>query len=385
MVAGSVMSAAVPGAAAWDIVVGDRFIVAIAAPGPDTVIDAFADAADDATVSIESLVGIVPTGRDDAVESFAIVHWPSSDPSAVTAVVRGGAVVDLASPGGARRFDARGVRPWHLADFETVVAVRLTAAGASLGRLGEAPDTVGHARAVVRASAVEWTAPPTPDAKQTADPADADTVLMLRRRARADDAGDGAPAPDAPSGDHGDRGPLPAEHAAADTILGSGRPPTEISRPAPRIHPDTSAQRVAPAQPHPAAPAPLEPPPPRRDAGADAPGFRVGAGATRRLSAPVLIGRSPLATRLPGASAPELVTVPSPNGVVSATHLALRLEGSRLVAEDLRSTNGTVVRTAAGSRRMRAGESIVVMPGTSLDLGDGTIIEIVSAPAAPPE
>ncbi len=101
----------------------------------------------------------------------------------------------------------------------------------------------------------------------------------------------------------------------------------------------------------------------------------------------MLIGRRPLAPRIPDVhgAAPELVAVPSPRAVVSGTHLELRLEGSRLVATDLRSTNGTIVRSASGSRRMRAGESIVVAPGTSLDLGDDTIIEILPAPAAPPE
>ena len=104
------------------------------------------------------------------------------------------------------------------------------------------------------------------------------------------------------------------------------------------------------------------------------------------ITGPVLIGRRPLAPRIPdpAAPAPELVAVPSPQSVVSGTHLELRLQGTRLIATDLRSTNGTIVRTATGTRRMRAGESIVVAPGTRLDLGDGTIIEILT-PLAPHE
>ena len=73
----------------------------------------------------------------------------------------------------------------------------------------------------------------------------------------------------------------------------------------------------------------------------------------------------------------------SPRSVVSSTHLELRLEGTRLVATDLRSTNGTTVRTAAGVRRLRAGESLVVTPGSSIDLGDDTIIEILPAHGTP--
>src|SRR4029079_7535970 len=86
----------------------------------------------------------------------------------------------------------------------------------------------------------------------------------------------------------------------------------------------------------------------------------------------------------PHGPAPELVTVASPRAVVSGTHLELRVEGTRLVATDWRSQTGTIVRSATGTRRMRAGESIVVAPGTRLDLGDDTIIEILPDPVVPP-
>ena len=181
MVAGTVTSAAVPGARAWDVVVGDRFIAAVAAPAPDPCLAALATAAADGEVTIESLVGLVPLGGSKPVDSFAFVWWPGGDTSEVTAVVRGDAVVDLTSPGGARRFDSRGIRPWHLAEFGAVVGIRVTAAEAPLGRLGEATEQVLHARASLRASAVEWAtvaAPRRPDASA----ADADTILMPRGR-----------------------------------------------------------------------------------------------------------------------------------------------------------------------------------------------------------
>jgi len=76
MVAGTVTSSAVPGASAWDVVVGDRFIVAVAAPSPDMTTSALAAAAADDTVTVEALVGMIPLGGADAVESFAIVWWP---------------------------------------------------------------------------------------------------------------------------------------------------------------------------------------------------------------------------------------------------------------------------------------------------------------------
>jgi len=311
MVAGSVMSAALPGAAAWDIVVGDRFIAAVAAPAPDACTTALAEAASNERVRIEALVGCIPIAPAGPVESFAIVWWPGADPTEITAVVRGDAVVDLTSPGGTRRFDARGIRPWHLAEFADVVSLRVTAADAPLDRLGEAADAVRHARASLRASSIEWASETSPGAVAVAGSVDADTILVPRGR---------MPAPD-------------------------------VRRTTPITLPPVHSHSGGPSEPS---------------------GSATGA---------------PLAPRIPGVAGaiPELVTVASPGAVVSGTHLELRLEGSRLVATDLRSTNGTVVRSPSGSRRMRAGESIVVAPGTSLDLGDDTIVEILLAPAAPAE
>jgi hypothetical protein len=144
---------------------------------------------------------------------------------------------------------------------------------------------------------------------------------------------------------------------------------------------------AASAAPSGAAAVPAAAPSARPTAAPDVPAFRIGGGEPHPVTGPVLIGRRPFASRVPDphGPAPELVTVASPRAVVSGTHLELRVEGTRVVATDLRSTNGTIVRSATGTRRMRAGESIVVAPGTRLDLGDDTIIEILPAPSAPPE
>ena len=430
MVAGSVTSAALPGAAAWDIVVGDRFIAALAAPAPDACSTALADAAGDGRVSVEALVGCIPLGPSDAVESFAIVWWPRPDASDVTAVVRGDAVVDLASPGGTRRFDAHGIRPWHLADFSDVIALRITAADAPLDRLGEAADAVRHPRASLRASSIEWASAPAPPGGAGLAIVDADTILVPRGRqsaavpgsphsaAEIDDADTSLTARPARS-----RPPAVVPSVAAPpVVVPTAVPPVVVApavlppvddalvgrstRPIVLPHaamvadvaieasPSTDARSAAVAQPVVASGESLTASAPHPAVAADAPNapetaqavpvFRIGDGPPRPVTVPVIIGRRPLAPRIPGPAdaAPELVTVPSPQAVVSSTHLELRREGSRLVATDLRSTNGTVVRGPWGVRRMRAGESIVVAPGTSLDLGDDTIVEILHAPAA---
>lgn len=420
MVAGSVTSAALPGAAAWDFIVGDRFIAALAAPASDAATSAFAEAASDANVSIETLVGRIPLGTADTASSFAIVWWPAVGSSDVTAVVRGHAVVDLTSPGGTRRFDAHGIKPWHLAEFADVVGLRITAADAPLDRLGEATDVIGHPRASVRASSIEWASAPA----RIASPAvvDADTILVPRTRQPVLERAAPPFAPIERQADHAD---------GADTALLHGRdrphpamttptvddafvgPPTRpIALPPLPSLPPTPAVPSAPAVPSmsPATDAPTSTGTPAptgsssasataepsvadplasdgAESGSEVPAFRIGDGPPHPVTVPVLIGRRPIAPRIPGFAdtTPELVTVVSPQAVVSGTHLELRLEGSRLVATDLRSTNGTVVLAPTGVRRMRAGESIVVSPGTSLDLGDGTIVEILLAPEALPE
>lgn len=365
MVAGSVTSAAVTGAPAWDVVVGERFIAAIAAPAPDRCSTALADAAADERVGIERLVGLIPTGGADPVDSFAIVWWPDAGSDEVTAVVRGEAVVDLGSPGGVRRFDARGIHPWHLAEFAGVTALRITSAEARLDGLGEGGDAVRHSRASLRASSVEWAAPADrgrADERGQATPrrhSDADTLLLVTP-SRPD-----APDPVATT---------PISVIPEDSMI--LRPGDAPARP----RPDADDADVARA---PAGPVVVEEAAPPTAA----PGFRIGTGPVRGVTGPVLVGRRPLPPRIPDRpDAPvELVTVPSPAGVVSGTHLELRVEGERLVATDLRSTNGTIVRTPLGVRRMRAGESMVVAPGASLDLGDGTIIQIVPSPEGPSE
>ncbi|RXZ46505.1 FHA domain-containing protein [Agromyces fucosus] len=355
MVSGAVSSTAVAGARAWDVIVGDRFIAALVAPAPEPVLAALAEAASDGGLALEALVGIVPSGRVDPIESFGLVWWDEAATTQVTAVVRGDAVVDLASPGGSRRFDARGIRPWHLADFDDVVALRITDAAAPLDRVQAAGEPVVHRRASLRTSSVEWTSEVRqPDAPAPTPWLDADTLLSPRRHEPG------------------------LEESVADTIV-TPRTGTRVGEPPGA--PTTSSGAVTDA---PSEPSPADPVGPAVEAGANGPRFRIGDGVPLTVAAPVLIGRKPLPPRISGSGVqPELLAVASPAAVVSGTHLELRLVGSRLVATDLHSTNGTVLRTASGARRLRAGESIVVLPGATLDLGDDTIIEILSAQGAP--
>lgn len=175
-----------------------------------------------------------------------------------------------------------------------------------------------------------------------------DTVLghpTWARGAEEPDTGDTVlVAPRRPEGDGDD-----------DTVLRGGARPSWAS---------------SPAAPAPPAPAP------------DAIGRRVHAlrvaGAVHRLDRPVVLGRRPAGARVPRGPEPQLVAVPSPTGEVSSTHLDVRQEGDVVVVTDLRSTNGT--RVSAPGRPpvvLRQGESLVVLAGSLVDLGDGVVVEVL--------
>jgi pSer/pThr/pTyr-binding forkhead associated (FHA) protein len=108
-------------------------------------------------------------------------------------------------------------------------------------------------------------------------------------------------------------------------------------------------------------------------------GFRVGEkGRTVLLDVTAFVGRAPRSPRIQHGVLPRLIRVVSPRNEVSATHLGIRQLGASVIVTDLGSTNGTVV-ASPGSvpRSLRQGESVVVMPGTLVDIGDGNVIEIL--------
>lgn len=106
--------------------------------------------------------------------------------------------------------------------------------------------------------------------------------------------------------------------------------------------------------------------------------FRVNAHQPISLGKPALIGRRPSLPRIMPGRPPQLVRVPSPLREVSGTHVELRQQGTLVIVTDLRSTNGTTVRLPGRDPvRLLGGESLVVIPGTVVDIGDGNLVEIL--------
>ena len=96
------------------------------------------------------------------------------------------------------------------------------------------------------------------------------------------------------------------------------------------------------------------------------------------LDRPARIGRRPTPPRIPVGVPPRLVRVLSPQHEVSATHIELRQTGTSVIVTDLRSTNGTIVLVPGSTpRKLLQGESVVVSPGTLVDIGDENILQIL--------
>lgn len=86
------------------------------------------------------------------------------------------------------------------------------------------------------------------------------------------------------------------------------------------------------------------------------------------LERDVVLGRDPRGSFAPGG--PNVIRVQSPNLEVSATHLAVGLDGWTVVVEDLGSSNGTTVAGEDGTvRQLRPHERVVIEPGAVVTLG----------------
>lgn len=94
----------------------------------------------------------------------------------------------------------------------------------------------------------------------------------------------------------------------------------------------------------------------------------------------VVLGRRPRSRRAEDGRVPRLVTVESPSEDISRSHVELRVEDWNLVAEDLSSTNGTLLlREGSAPQRLRPESATLLQLGDRLDLGDGVVVAIEAA------
>ncbi|ANF30583.1 hypothetical protein A0130_01855 [Leifsonia xyli] len=383
MTSGFIRYAPNAGPSRWLLVAGRRFVAAVESTVSDAIVDQVFWLADSELATIESVVGAFPLAGADSVRSFAVAEL--AEPNAagevtVTAVVRGSAAIDVFSVGGSRRFSAGGVQPWVLAEFRTVTGLVLQGDDAQTGpvarlSIGSLPLGIG----VVDGELLTWSLQPIERAERSApvapEPAAASSEApagpaaeetIIRDRGRSSSLFDHGAEPVADPEEM-----PPAAHPAANELPGA----VDIDEPVPSR--DTPVLAAGPltqpaADAFPATEPVVLPPPPAAFAA------RLPSGDTLALDAPLLVGRRPTSQRVESGLAPRLVTVASPTQEVSSTHARIEQAGDAVVVTDLRSTNGTVVTGPAGSRRLRPGESVVVLAGAMVEIGDGNIIEITA-------
>lgn len=100
-------------------------------------------------------------------------------------------------------------------------------------------------------------------------------------------------------------------------------------------------------------------------------------GGRELLDQPLIIGRAPTASRVPGSQVPRLVSMNTPNQDISRTHAQITAEGGTVVVTDLHSSNGTMI-TLPGraAQKLRPGEPATIIVGTVIDLGDGATLTL---------
>lgn len=106
----------------------------------------------------------------------------------------------------------------------------------------------------------------------------------------------------------------------------------------------------------------------------------VSNGVVVELDRPVIIGRRPRSTRTGGADMPHLVAVESPQHDISRNHVEIRAEDDSVIVVDLHSTNGTTLWRDGDDQRLHPGEQTVLIPGDTLDLGDGITVSFEDLP-----
>ncbi|WP_286279471.1 FHA domain-containing protein [Naasia aerilata] len=383
--------------------------------------------------TIESVVAAVPTRGPSAVGSFAVVVTGQR----TTLVLRGMGSVDVQTPAGQRRIDSRNMQPWYLAEFDGVQGLALGSVERAVGvETGPTSADLPLLSGIVRAPWLAWTprepgeapAPAAPERRTRTGRSRAATPAQHQPSAPISGsipvqnlaAAPGpyrapitTPIPVIPAASGGMPAaaipPMPPSRTAVgnsgdtmdldDTIrgLGTGRwgagerereRVAELSRAGDESG-DMSDTIVASRRRHRAdvpplttwSPSRIEFDPrftPGQDRATGYYCFRIGNGQVYRLDTPVYIGRKPSSPRIVTGTLPRLLRIASPSMEVSSTHVELRQEGTSVVVTDMRSTNGTFVsQPGATPIKLRQGESMVVSPGTLVDIGDGNVIEIL--------
>ena len=351
----------------WIYIVGEKLLVALRTPSEPAIVEQLWSLVSSSASTFDDALRVIPNMSGGQPASFVALERANGLSTTVKLLVHGEAIVD-ANTGGTWTRITSGDKTWHRDELSGVEAV---AAGGLTGEPGAPVSGVSFplGSGVIVANRIDWVA----DAVSVEIPpasTDAATQPPQAPPVAAQPPGTAA-VPPAQSHFH----PSPAE---TNTVI---RPPAQRVQaeddPAMRHDGETILRRdiAPPIQDETVLrEAPLVPDDPKTLLY----GFRINGGQAYPLDAVHYFGRNPRQPRIPLPDPSRLVPVVSGSKSVSATHLEIKQIGDSIVATDLKSTNGTSVIPPNGHwRRLRQGESVVVAPGTFIDIGDGNVIEIL--------
>jgi hypothetical protein len=107
--------------------------------------------------------------------------------------------------------------------------------------------------------------------------------------------------------------------------------------------------------------------------------LRLSSGGTVDLDRSVILGRNPQANRVTAAGLPRLVAVGGKE--VSRSHVEVRLEDWNVLAVDLGSRNGTLLRRPGQPPvRITPNDPVPLRTGDALDLGEGIVVTAEEVP-----
>jgi hypothetical protein len=323
-----------------------------------------------ASASITDLAARLAALKLDRMPDFAALFWERGE---MRSLIRGR--VSLVDPNTGRPIaDGQGVRTWTEIGLGGLQQVEVLAGDQPAGEDLELPLVIGAVNASrVLLDGTEEMQIRSPQGTLVGDP---DSLRLLEAPA-------GAPEPT----------PAPTPEATvALPVQPEHRPEPAVAR-----HSPTADTRNATENADTLVGQPPVPPITSEDEGAKTifasslPGLPVSDPARRpvlgvlhpssggriEVDRPVVIGRSPVASRVSGDQLPRLLTVPSPSHDISRTHVQVAPESGRMVVTDLNSTNGTILVTPDGRRTdLRPGVGVPVDAGCVIDLGDGVTIAV---------
>ena len=382
----------------WIYIVGDSILVAIRTPSEPAVVESLWALVHGGSASFDEILSAVPNTSAGQPSAFVAVERTdeSTDDTTVNVLVHGDAILDVRTTDGWRRIVPSG-SPWLR---DSIPSVSALAAGGLTGSPGAPSGGVSFplGSGVIVAHRIDWLSAASLSTDATASVSNSTSVIPDNLLPAASPvppadvsiaaaAASVSPIPPAPQAGPTDTPSLTHRPAADRPRFAPAETETIIRPPVQRVkaqddpmmrHDGETVLRRDIAPPIEDETVLREAPMVPNDPKTLLYGFRINGGQAYPLDAVHYFGRNPRQPRIPLPDPSRLVPVVSATKSVSATHLEIKQIGDSIVATDLKSTNGTsVIAPQSHWQRLRAGESVVVIPGTFIDIGDGNVIEIL--------